>query len=232
MSQATLRVATWNIRGGVGLDRRFDLDRIIAALRRAEPDVVALQEVDSRRNADATCHPFMLLRQALGEHAVEAKSIIGSDGDYGQLLISRWPLSNIHIHDISMGRREPRRAIEAIVHAPGGQARLIATHLGLRFSERRRQTEKLVELAAAGAGTTVMVGDFNDWIWRGSVQNAIHRALPDRTWQRTFPSWFPLIRLDRVYCRPRGALLRFWTDRTASVASDHLPLFADVALQS
>ncbi|MEA2935010.1 MAG: hypothetical protein QOD74_1656, partial [Variibacter sp.] len=48
MSNATLRVATWNIRGGVGLDRRFDLNRIIATLQRAEPDVVALQEVDSR----------------------------------------------------------------------------------------------------------------------------------------------------------------------------------------
>jgi endonuclease/exonuclease/phosphatase family metal-dependent hydrolase len=232
LSNATLRVATWNIRGGVGLDRRFDLNRIIATLQRAEPDVVALQEVDSRRNADATQHPFVLLRQALGAHAVEAKSIIGSDGDYGQLLISRWPLSAIHIHDISVDRHEPRRAIEATVHAPGGDVRIVATHLGLRFGERRRQTRKLVELARMPAATTIMLGDFNDWIWRGSVQNEIHRALPDRTWQRTFPSWLPLIRLDRIYCRPRGALVHFWTDQSARVASDHLPLFADVALSA
>lgn len=230
MTAATLRVATWNIRGGVGLDHRFDLDRIIAVLQRHAPDVVALQEVDSRRNADATQHPFLILRQALGEHAVEAKSIIGSDGDYGQLLISRWPLTNIHIHDISVDRREPRRAVEADVHTPAGHLRIIATHLGLQFGERRRQTRKLIELAGASEQVTIMLGDFNDWIWRGSVQNAIYRVLPRRTWHRTFPSWCPLIRLDRIYCRPASAMLRSWTDRQARVASDHLPVFSEITL--
>ncbi len=77
---------------------------------------------------------------------------------------------------------------------------------------------------------TIMLGDFNDWIWRGSVQNAIHRALPRRTWHRTFPSWCPLIRLDRIYCRPASAMLRSWTDGAARVASDHLPVFSEIAL--
>jgi endonuclease/exonuclease/phosphatase family metal-dependent hydrolase len=223
-----VRVATWNIRGGVGADGRFDLARVVRLLERAGPDVVALQEVDSRRGTEQHEHPFLLLRQALGEHAVEAKSIVSAHGEYGQILISRWPLSDIQIHDISVAGREPRRAIEAEVASPYGRLRMAAVHLGLAFRERRAQTRTLVDIAQRSPITTVMLGDFNDWIWRGSVQNAIHRALPGRTWHRTFPSWLPMIRLDRVYCRPRDALLRSFTDREARALSDHLPVFADV----
>jgi endonuclease/exonuclease/phosphatase family metal-dependent hydrolase len=223
-----VRVATWNIRGGVGADGRFDLARVVRLLERAGPDVVALQEVDSRRGTEQHEHPFLLLRQALGAHSVEAKSIVSAHGEYGQILISRWPLSDIQIHDISVAGREPRRAIEAEVASPYGRLRMAAVHLGLAFRERRAQTRTLIDIAQRSPITTVMLGDFNDWIWRGSVQNAIHRALPGRTWHRTFPSWLPMIRLDRVYCRPRDALVASFTDREARALSDHLPVFADV----
>jgi endonuclease/exonuclease/phosphatase family metal-dependent hydrolase len=223
-----VRVATWNIRGGVGADGRFDLARVVRLLERAGPDVVALQEVDSRRGTEQHEHPFLLLRQALGAHSVEAKSIVSAHGEYGQILISRWPLSDIRIHDISVAGREPRRAIEAEVASPYGRLRMAAVHLGLAFRERRAQTRTLIDIAQRSPITTVMLGDFNDWIWRGSVQNAIHRALPARTWHRTFPSWLPMIRLDRVYCRPRDALVASFTDREARALSDHLPVFADV----
>lgn len=224
----TVRIATWNIRGGVGADGRFDLERVVRLITRAEPDIVALQEVDSRRGSVAHAHPFLMLRDALGPHSIEAKSIIGSDGDYGQILISRWPLTDIHIHDISVAAREPRRVIEAEVQSPHGPLRMVATHLGLQFGERRRQTRALVDIARPSNITTVMAGDFNDWIWRGSVQNAIHAALPGRTWHRTFPSWLPLIRLDRIYCRPADALVHSWTDPMARGISDHLPVFAEI----
>lgn len=221
-------MVTWNIRGGVGLDGRFDLQRIIRVLKRHEPDIVALQEVDSRRGRTDREHPFMLLRQALGEHSVEAKSIISADGEYGQLLISRWPLENIHIHDISFPRCEPRRVIEAEVVSPHGRFRMIATHLGLSFKERRGQARKLIEAATRSSGVTVMAGDFNDWVWRGSIQNQIVQVLPARTWERSFPSVFPIIRLDRIYCRPYAAMTRSWTDRSARIVSDHLPVFAEI----
>lgn len=224
----TVRVATWNIRGGVGLDGRRDLERIVRVIKRGQADVVALQEVDSRHGTAAHEHPFLLLRGALGEHAIEAKSIISAAGEYGQILISRWPLADIKIHDISVDGREPRRAIETNILSPYGPVHLVATHLGLAFRERRNQTRALVEMAERVPHTTVMVGDFNDWIWRGSVQNAIHRALPARTWHRTFPSWLPLIRLDRIYCRPATALARSWADPEGRTASDHLPVFADI----
>jgi len=225
----SVRILTWNIHKGVGLDGRYDLERIVGLVRRHEPDIVALQEVDSRRASDGGS-PFMYLRQALGEHCVEARAITAPDGDYGHIVISRFPLSGTVLHDISVGRHEPRRAIETIVETEHGPLHFVAAHLGLAFGERRRQVGTLAEIARSARQPLVLAGDFNDWVWGGSVNTTLLRELPGRTWHRTFPSFLPAMRLDRVYCRPAAALLRSWTDPQARRASDHLPVIAEIAV--
>src|SRR5436190_16738436 len=75
-STGTVRVMTWNIHGGLGTDRKFDLERVVNIILRHHPDVVALQEVDSRRTIPPASSAFRVLREAVGEHGVEAKSII------------------------------------------------------------------------------------------------------------------------------------------------------------
>ena len=134
------------------------------------------------------------------------------------------------IHDISTPEREPRRAIRAEIETPAGTARVIATHLGLSIGERRQQARLLLTLVGAPDMTTIMLGDFNDWFWAGSVRAVLAGELPGRSRFRTFPSVFPLLRLDRIYCRPRDAVRRLFTDRQARHFSDHLPVIADVAL--
>jgi len=124
--------------------------------------------------------------------------------------------------------REPRRAIATIINAPAGKFYLVAAHLGLKFSERRRQCSQMANLIASSSLTTVVLGDFNDWMWPGAVQNILARYLPGRTRHRTFPASFPMLKLDRVYCRPAAALVRSWTDPAGSVVSDHLPVIADI----
>ena len=226
---AVIRILTWNIHKGVGPDGSYDLDRIVRLVSRHAPDIAALQEVDSRRAPDGDS-PFSFLRKALGEHCIEARAITAPDGDYGHMVVSRWPLSNPVLHDISVDRREPRRAIEATAETEHGPLHLVAVHLGLGFGERRRQAGILAGLARSAPYPTVMAGDFNDWIWRGRVNAALIRELPGRTWHRTFPSFLPLIRLDRIYCSPGAALVGSWTDPLARSASDHLPVIADIAI--
>jgi len=108
--------------------------------------------------------------------------------------------------------------------------RLVATHLGLSVHERRGQARTLLEIAGASDATTIVAGDFNDWFWVGSVRKALSRQLPGRTQFRTFPSFCPLLRLDRIYCRPRGAFVDCYTDRSARGVSDHLPVIADISV--
>lgn len=226
-----LRVMTWNIHGGIGPDRQFSLERITEVIDRHDPDVVALQEVDSRRRAADARSPFELLREAVGEHGIEAKSITTADGDYGQMLASRCPFNGTQVHDITHGDREPRRAIETEVQCGHGKIRVVATHFGLSLTERRTQARRLVAIARAHDLPTVMLGDFNDWFWPGSLRHALKHELPGRTRQASFPSWCPLLRLDRIFCWPPHILKRGFVDRSAWRASDHLPVIADIAVE-
>lgn len=225
----TVRLMTWNIHGAVGRNPRFDLARVVGLIRTHAPDIVALQEIDSRRAAGE--NPFDVLQQAFGGHGIGAKAISTVDGDYGQALISRWPLTSCEVCDISFPEREPRRAIRSEIVTPAGPLRVIATHLGLSLGERRSQARALLGLIGEGGMTTVALGDFNDWFWAGSVRRVLSRALPGRTRHRTFPAIWPLLHLDRIYCRPREALLCGRTDLAARHISDHLPVIADIRVQ-
>jgi endonuclease/exonuclease/phosphatase family metal-dependent hydrolase len=223
--RGTVRVMTWNIHGAVGRNPRFDLKRVVALIKGAGADIVALQEVDSRR---ADGDPFAILRDAVGAHGVDARSITTSDGDYGQMLISRWPLAATAVHDISYPEREPRRAIKADIDTPVGPLRVIATHLGLSMRERASQASALLDIVGGSRVTTIVAGDFNDWLWAGSVRKVLARELPGRTRYRTFPSLWPLLRLDRIYCRPARALVKSSIDALARHVSDHVPVVADI----
>ena len=122
---ATVRVMTWNIHGGMGPDGRHDLERMLALVRRVDPDVLALQEIDSRR-VPGSEHPVAMLKRVLGHHGISAAAITTPDGDYGQVLLSRWPMTKTAVHDISVPGREPRRAITAVINAPAGDLFVLA----------------------------------------------------------------------------------------------------------
>ena len=234
--RANVRVMTWNIHGGGVSRRRRDLARIVSLVERHHPDIVALQEVDSRpvvsrRGMRPVGSAFEILAGALGSHIADARLITAPDGDYGHALISRWPMRGTTRHDVSLEGRERRAVIETTVETPFGDLHVVAVHLGLSFRERRHQAGLLVDVARNGAAHSVVLGDFNDWVWRGSVQRALAECMEDRTHLKTFPAKLPLFALDRVYCRPATILVRSWTDTAARHASDHLPVFADLALR-
>src|SRR5262245_27688954 len=109
-----IRVLTWNIHGGVGLDGVCDYTRALDCLVALEADIIALQEVDGRK-WEAAVSPFDTFRHRLGLHGITATAIRANAGDYGQLLLSRWPIVHSVEHDISYPGCEPRRAIEALV---------------------------------------------------------------------------------------------------------------------
>jgi len=224
----SVRVMTWNIHGTLGRNPGFDLDRVVALIARQQPDIVALQEVDSRRPRGAGRDPFEVLRAAVGGHGIDARTITTADGDYGQALISRWPVTDVAVRDLSEPGREPRRAIRGDVATPLGPLRVVATHLGLSLGERRRQVFGLLGLLGDLDVTTVAMGDFNDWLWAGSVRRRLGRLLPACSPQRTFPSVWPLFGLDRLFLWPPQALLGSHTDPAARALSDHLPVIGDI----
>jgi endonuclease/exonuclease/phosphatase family metal-dependent hydrolase len=224
----SIRVLTWNVHGGVGLDGVRDFSRIVDHISAIDADIVALQEVEGRNRGDRSL-PMAIIRDRLGHGGISASTITAPDGDYGQVLLSRWPLVDVVTHDLSIRRFEPRRALAATAQTPAGELRVIATHLGLRFGERSRQV-KVLCAALDDERPTVLMGDFNDWIRYRSAQILLEQEFAEFTKLRTFPARAPLLALDRIFCRPAGLLISAEVFKSKPIYSDHLPLGATLRL--
>lgn len=225
-----LRVATWNIHSGVGRDRRYDADRIIAVLRELDADVIALQEVASLAD-----HGEFLprLRAALGVEAIAAPTRERAGDDYGNALLSRLPVMRTSRLDLSVHVHEPRGAIDTTVLVGDRAVRVISTHLGLRPYERREQVRRVLRLIdTADLSPVVLMGDLNEWFLWGRALRKLHAGFHARPAPATFPTLCPIFALDRIWIRPAAYLRRLAPHSTATsrIASDHLPLVADIEL--
>jgi endonuclease/exonuclease/phosphatase family metal-dependent hydrolase len=223
-----LTVATYNIHGAVGTDRRFDPQRIADVLLEMGADVVALQEVplggSLRENV------LSLLRQATGFYAVEGPTRDTPERRYGNAILSRYPVVATRAIDLSFGSREPRGALDADLDCNGHPLRIVATHLGLRPAERRDQIKRLLQVFDTDRMPVIMMGDVNEWfVWGRSLRWLVSHfeAVPAL---HTFPSRLPVFALDRIWISPRDRLLRIEVHATplARRASDHLPLIAHI----
>lgn len=225
MTDATLRVLTWNVHSCIGTDRRLDPDRVRQHIHAIDPDIAALQEVDSRRDRR---DGFELLGNCLSSHRAEVRTIRTTDGDYGHMLLSRWPITAWRDLDISYARREPRSMIEATIETDLGRLNVLCTHLGLGRGERRQQARKIQILAEADNRPTVIMGDFNELTGFGAAGRVLARTFRSAGRHATFPSRRPLFPLDRIWFEPSFTLVRADVYRDARRASDHLPLWADL----
>lgn len=223
-----IRIVTWNVHGFLGQDGCFDPDRVFRIFQELKPDVAAVQEVIG---PDAGADGFAVLQAAMpGSQAIAANVNRRIKGLYGQLLLSRFPVREAIKVDLSVPGREPRRAIDATIETPGAPTRVIATHLGLAGAERRTQIGALCGLVGARPDLdTVLLGDINDWRGGGMAERRLAPLLGPGTRHRTFPAAWPLFPLDRIWVRPAGRVLRTGAVRAAGLASDHLPLVADIA---
>jgi endonuclease/exonuclease/phosphatase family metal-dependent hydrolase len=137
--------------------------------------------------------------------------------------------------DLTYRSREPRGALDVDLDVAGTEVRIIATHLGLRPGERRHQVQRILEsVADQREGLTVLVGDINEWLISGRPLRWLHRRFGQSRALRTFPAWFPLFALDRIWVHPRQAMLEVVARDTpeARIASDHLPVRAELALDA
>jgi endonuclease/exonuclease/phosphatase family metal-dependent hydrolase len=224
-----LRIVTWNVHACVGGDGRFDPDRVVAIVRGLSPDIVALQEVEARRSRTGGLDVFAFLREQVLGHTAEARTITTADGDYGHMVLSRWPLHATRVHDISVAGREPRGIADATALAPFGPIRVIGAHFGLDRRERRKQTAALRAIVGSGPdGAAIVAGDFNELRRRSATHRALSPEFQGVAPVATFPSRRPMFALDRIWCRPPLSVRHSRVLPGARAASDHLPLIAEL----
>lgn len=226
-------VASYNIHQCVGTDGRRDPGRIARVILELDAQVIGLQEVNSKSGDNLEEAQMEYLSQATGLKAVSGPTIRRADSQYGNVLLTHYPIAEIRLADLSVRGREPRGAIDTTLDIQGQAVRVIVTHLGLTASERFNQVEGLKQiLCSEREQAVILLGDTNEWFPLSRTIRTLHQCLGKTPAKPTFPAWFPLLSLDRIWVRPRGALetVRVHKSPLAKIASDHLPLKVSIAL--
>lgn len=212
----TLRIATFNIHKGVtSLNARLVLHDQREMIRRLQADIVFLQEVQGEH----TRHRLLftgLQHEYLAEHIWQSsaygKNAVYPAGHHGNALLSKFPILKWENEDISAHAAEKRGMLHCEIAIPGWDQPLhcVCTHLGLFGHWRKRQMMALCERIESWVphdAPLIIAGDFNDWRMHANYILTDSLGLKEVFEHvrgkpaRSFPSLFPMLRLDRIYTR-------------------------------
>lgn len=233
-----LRVLTYNIHGCVGLDRRCSPGRIAEVIAETDADVVALQEVDVGRPRSDNVNQAEAIADLLRMGHCFYATIQHGDEQYGGALLSHLDLDPVKIGALP-GRPhlEPRGVLWGKVKTGTGSINVMTTHLGLRPYERKEQVDALLspEWLYHKEFTTpsILCGDLNLTPFSPQCRR-LGRCLRDvrRLAKRPYRhgTFMGLFAIDHIFVSQEFALrgLRVVADRRARMASDHLPLLAEL----
>jgi endonuclease/exonuclease/phosphatase family metal-dependent hydrolase len=218
-------VASYNIHKSRGIDGVFDPERIARVIKELKAEIVGLQEIDSRFFQMKNC--ASLLSEKAGMEVVFGPTK-RKRATFGNALVTSYQVKEVRHIDLSVSTRWPRAALDVDLLAKGETIRVIVAHLGLGLGERRRQIRRLLEVFCSERDRMeIMLGDFNEWVPAVNLHH-VHNFFGKSPSLRTFPSFMPVLPLDRIWVRPMEALVSLSTHRTplSRMASDHLPVRA------
>jgi endonuclease/exonuclease/phosphatase family metal-dependent hydrolase len=240
-----LRVLSYNIHKCIGgVDRRYEPARIVDVIQRQDADVVMLQEVDKNVPRSNHDHQVDMLGEMLGlRYRTWFPNVdVRGGGQYGNALLSRYPIVESTNIDLTLRFRKRRSVLHGVLRVRHDDVdrtiHVYNMHLGLARYERKRQLAMFLAshpFTHLHHETPVVVGgDLND-VYGGLGELLVpagFRGIEERP--RTFPAWGPMRALDAIFIR--GALdymrLSRCDSELARRASDHRPLIAEVRLHA
>jgi endonuclease/exonuclease/phosphatase family metal-dependent hydrolase len=215
-----MRVATFNVRHCEGLDGLVDVDRVAAAIRATQAELIALQELDRGLPRSGAVDQPAALAAAIGLEVVFHPTLRRGDGEYGIALAGAAPLDVTFVRLPRIGDEEPR----GLQRSSYNGVTVIATHLSRDRTAREAQLEAIAAEASGSEPPVLILGDLND------TTAALERfGDTGFTWCEgtpTLPAHRPRRQIDHVLAGSGLSLERCWTIPTD--ASDHRPLVADV----
>lgn len=242
-----IKVLTINThKGFTPLNRRFILPELRVAVRATGADLVFLQEVLGAHQRHARRHDnwpqtphYEFLADSMWPQFAYGRNAVYPDGDHGNALMSKFPISHYENFDVSIGVVEQRGLLHCVLDVPGPrQVHAICVHLGLREGHRRQQLALLCGLRERlpADDPVIVAGDFNDWRLRAGAilaEQGLHEVFASQFGEpaRSFPARWPMLRLDRIYVRnatshePVVLSSHPW-----SHLSDHAPLAVEIHL--
>lgn len=240
----TLRVMTYNVHSCIGMDGKLDTERIARVIARANPDVVALQELDVGRARTDNMDQAHLIAQYLEMEFHFHPALHLEEERYGDAILTHLPLRLVKAGPLpgltDKPKLEPRGALWVAIDLHGTEVQIINTHLGLYPNERIAQVEVLLGgdwLAHEQCrGPVVLCGDFN-----ALPASSVYRRLAGRLNDAqiiarhhrpigTYSSRFPNVRIDHLFISHALEVIGIEVPASelARTASDHLPLVAEI----
>jgi endonuclease/exonuclease/phosphatase family metal-dependent hydrolase len=160
-------VISYNIHGCVGRDRTRDADRVARAIRSFGADIIGLQEVDTHSGPGLDSTQMDYLPHATGLNAARGPIMTRHHGHYGNLILTPLPILAVRHIDLSVGRHEPRGALDVDIALHDIILRVVVTHFGLLPWERRTQAQRLMAALKHHPGDPLVVmGHLNEWLPR------------------------------------------------------------------
>jgi endonuclease/exonuclease/phosphatase family metal-dependent hydrolase len=245
--EVNFRVMTYNVHGCSGMDGRISPRRVARTIDDQAPDIVALQEIDLGRKRSRAEDQGKLIAEHLGMHFLFCQTVTHGDGEhYGHMVLSRWPLEIVKrglLPSVEKGWwPEPRAALWARVQIAGRDVHVVTTHLGLSPRERQLQIAALLGDEWIGGiplnEPVILCGDFNltprsrPYALAAKKLRDVQRAVPGHKPRLTFTSARPFTRLDYIFISNalRPSRVSVPRNHLTRVASDHLPLVADLSV--
>ena len=242
------RALSYNIHKGFDhFGVRFMLARLKEALVETRANILLLQEVVGGNPKLFSQHQiihesqFEFLADAVWNHHRYGKNAIFPNRHHGNAILSDYPFLECTNHNISTNRWEQRGILHAQIQIEGVTVHLFNTHLDLMERGRRTQVSRLVDLIhqdVPSAAPLILAGDFNDWtlrmhqkILRETNLQECSEVLEGRL-ARSFPSFFPMLSLDRIYSRGlKVEKFQVLTGNPWDFISDHLPLLVEFSME-
>src|SRR5712692_6330362 len=238
VSNQTLRLMTYNIHVGVGMDKKLDLPRIAGVINEQHPDLVGLQEVDRGVERTQRIDEIAELSKLTRMEYAFAFNLHYQGGQYGVAILSRFPILATD-HRLYQNTREAERrgVIRAEVSVHGRSLNFVTTHLDYQYDDGRLfEAQQLLSALKDVKGPLIIVGDFND-IPAGRAYQLMRYQFGD-AWIDgrgteegfSYPADKPAKRIDYIFFRSsdRVRTKRAWIVNTQ--ASDHVPVVADLEI--
>ena len=248
VSLKTLRIMTYNVHSCIGMDGKIAPERIARVIAQHRPDVVALQELDVGRKRTESVDQARIIAKHLQMDFHFHATVQVAEEQYGDAILTHLPMRLIKSGSLpGLSHKpglEPRGAIWVAIDLDGVELQLINTHLGLRAAERWQQIEALFSSEWLNHPNcrrpVVLCGDFNAapssrvcLRIRENLQDVQVEFSNHLRPQRTFLGRYPVARIDHIFVDPGIKVVGIEVPATAlaRVASDHLPLIAEIGLR-
>jgi endonuclease/exonuclease/phosphatase family metal-dependent hydrolase len=240
----TLRVMSYNVHGCVGRDGKLSMSRIARIIAYHNPDIICLQELDSKESYNQA--DIIAQKLTMSYHYHTAMKLRIKKDRRGNAVLTRFPMRPINIGSLprlyNTPLLEPRGAVWVEIDVNGQLIQVINTHFSLFTAEGLKQADALLGPDWLGneacKGPTILCGDFNA---KGESQICTrlgrklknvqmdldgHRAI------RTFPSIYPLRIVDHIFVGNGIKTKKIEVPRThfEKLGSDHLPLIVEIEL--